>query len=125
MQLIGSLAALGLIATLAGLTLVTWQRPTSSAVLHLYEAQVQQTIRQGQLTALQSGLSTRLVWPIEDAQTHWSARALTGNAFVAFPDGSVSPGELLLCRQQQGRRLTISQLGRVRAEPALCPPDVN
>lgn len=121
MQLLGSLAALGLMATLAGLTLVTWQHPTTNAVLQLYEAQIQQTIRQGQLTALHTGVTTPLVWPIDDPSTQWTARALTGDYFVAFADGSVSPGTVVLCRRHQGRHLTISQLGRIRGEPVDCP----
>ena len=120
MQIFGYLAALGLTATLAGLTLVSLQSPTDQALLRLQESQVRQRIRLGQMQALQLQQTTTLAWALDDTHTQWTQRSFYGPDFVAFADGSVSPGEILLCRNQQGRRLVISQLGRLRAEPVRC-----
>lgn len=120
MQLIGYVAALGLTATLAGLTLVSWQSPTDQALLRLQESQVRQQIRLGQIRAMQSQQTTTLTWLQDDPITQWTQRSFYGPDFVAFADGSVSPGDILLCRNRLGRRLVISQLGRLRAEPTTC-----
>ena len=119
MHLMSLLAALGITATLATLSAVSWQTPTDLGVLTTLEAEIVQVIRNGQMDALRGQTIRPLEWP-DNPQTEITNRSLQGGYFAAFADGTVTPGEIILCRHQHGRRIIVSQLGRTRSEPTTC-----
>ncbi len=114
-----------LTASAIGLTLLTqsvslWHTPRQGQETKLLIASYQSAIREGLSTALHTQSVTAI--PLPSSPLTVSVRTLAGDTIVAYPDGTLSPGQIRICGPVTDRVLNLSSLGRIqqKQEPTEC-----
>lgn len=112
MQLISLLAATAVSLTLMTQAVSLWQQPSHQQKTTLLIASYQSAIR----AALAEALDTQQVIEADLPSTDLSIRirTLAGDRVVAYPDGTVSPGQIRICGSVQDDLISLSSLGRIQ-----------
>lgn len=110
MQLIGLITAGVIALTILTQAVGTWDAPRERQSANLAVNAYRQAIRYTMIQAMHTQQSVDVVLP-ETAQTI-EIRTLMGQRITAYPDGTVSPGQIRICGRIGDTVLRLSSLGR-------------
>ena len=112
MQILSLLTALTISVILASQAMSTWSTPRDASIANQDVALLRSAIREHMTYAVTHQQPTTMTLP--DTVLVTQVRSFSGHHLEAYPDGSVSPGQVRLCGRQVDWVLTVSSLGRTR-----------
>lgn len=120
MQLLSLLTASAITLTLLGHGIATWDAPRERQAAQITAAAYQQAIRHTLVLAMANQQSVEVKQP--DTPQQVQIRTLAGGRIAAYPDGTISPGQIRICGRIKDLVLSLSSLGRVavRSEQPAC-----
>ena len=120
MQILSLLTALTISVILASQAVSTWSTPRDASIAHQDVAMLRSAIREHMAYAMTQQRPTTMTLP--DTVLVTQVRSFSGQHLEAYPDGSVSPGQVRLRGHQVDWVLTVSSLGQTRLsrEPSNC-----
>jgi len=110
MQLISLLTASVIAAILLTQAVGTWNAPRERQTIELTVAAYRQAIRHTMSLAIATQQSIEVAPP--ETPLPVEIRTLAGTRITAYPDGTVSPGQLRVCGTLRDAVLSLSSLGR-------------
>jgi hypothetical protein len=120
MQLVSLLTASAITLTLLGHSIATWNAPRERQAAQITAAAYQQAVRHTLVLAMANQQSVDVKQP--DTPQQVQIRTLAGRRITAYPDGTISPGQIRICGRINDLVLNLSSLGRVamRSEQPAC-----
>jgi hypothetical protein len=110
MQLVSLITASAIAMTILTQAVSTWDAPRERQSVNLAVSAYRQAIRYTMIQAIHTQQSIDVVLP-ETAQIT-EIRTLMGHRITAYPDGTVSPGQIRICGRIGDTVLRLSSLGR-------------
>lgn len=110
MQLISLITAGVIATTILTQAVGTWDAPRERQAANLAVSAYRQAIRYTMIQAIHAQQTVDVVLP-ETAQIT-EIRTLTGQRITAYPDGTVSPGQIRICGKISDTVMRLSSLGR-------------
>ena len=115
MQILHMMIGLSIFGLMTAQAVPTFQSASERSQQQILISQIQTAIRQGMVESRATQASVDIVLP-SIPMAH-RIRTLAGTRVRAYPDGTVSPGEVRMCTHAgTTERLIISSLGRTRRE---------
>lgn len=110
MQLLNVITAGAIAITILTQAVGTWEAPRERQAALLAVTAYRQAIRQTIIEAIHTKRSVDVVVP--DTAQFTEIRTLMGHHITAYPDGTVSPGQIRICGRISDTVIRLSSLGR-------------